>query len=378
MLSRRLKKISKKSPEIAVIGGGIFGATAALILGKRFSVTLFEKNLDILGEATWANQYRHHYGFHYPRSIVTINEIKRARKDFERFYKSIIVSAPSYYCVSKTGSKVSPGKYLGIFKRLRIPYKLEYPPRKFLNRSAVGVCIRTPEAVYDYKRLKHFIVQKIRSSRNIRLKLKHEIVGAKIGNDGEKILKIKSKEHIFKQNFDYVINATYARHNNFCSWLGFPEKSLRFRLKELPLLKLSTKQRCAVTIMDGPFATILPAGNSLGVYTLGDVPLSVHRSAKNIKNAAVEDRRWGKITPRYKEMQKRCAKWFPIVRDAKRLDSMFVILPAETDSEKNDARPTSITRHDHGCWSVFSGKIVTCVSAAEEILKELEKDHESR
>ena len=301
MSSKKLKKISKKNPELAIIGGGIFGTTCAIILGRYFSVTLFEKNSDIFGEATWANQYRHHYGFHYPRSVATINEIKRTRKDFEKFYKSIIVSVPSYYCVSKTGSNVSPGKYLGIFKRLRIPYKLEYPPREFLNRSAVSVCIRAPEAVYDYKKLKNFVKKKIGTNENIRLALGCEIIRAKLDDDGAKILKIKNKNRIYDKRFDYVINATYARHNNFCSWLGFPGKRLRFRLKELPLLKLNTKQRCAVTIMDGPFATILPVGESKNLYTLGDVPLSVHRSVTGVKSSSVDDARWGNYRSRWRK-----------------------------------------------------------------------------
>ena len=46
--------------KIAVIGGGIFGVTTALILSANHSVELFEKNSDILKAASGSNQYRVH------------------------------------------------------------------------------------------------------------------------------------------------------------------------------------------------------------------------------------------------------------------------------------------------------------------------------
>ena len=73
-LKRAQKDNDPARPRVAIIGGGIFGATCALILGERFSVTLFERHSDLLMEATRANQYRHHAGYHYPRSLETIKE----------------------------------------------------------------------------------------------------------------------------------------------------------------------------------------------------------------------------------------------------------------------------------------------------------------
>ncbi len=58
--------------KIAVIGGGIFGITTAVILGNEHNVELFEKNDDILKSASGSNQYRVHRGYHYPRSAETV------------------------------------------------------------------------------------------------------------------------------------------------------------------------------------------------------------------------------------------------------------------------------------------------------------------
>ncbi|MFN3453891.1 MAG: FAD-dependent oxidoreductase, partial [Pseudobdellovibrio sp.] len=58
--------------KVAIIGGGIFGATAAYILAKEgFKVTLFEKESELFGGASLFNHNRHHFGFHYPRIVQT-------------------------------------------------------------------------------------------------------------------------------------------------------------------------------------------------------------------------------------------------------------------------------------------------------------------
>ncbi len=370
---------SSKKIHVAVIGGGIFGVTAALVLGEKYEVTLFEKNTALLGEATLVNQYRHHYGFHYPRSAETIEDIQKSRAAFERFYTSVIFRVPSYYAVSKTDSEVSPDDYLAVFKRYNISYEVEtYPDAKLLNRASVGTCIKTPEAVYDYEKLKSFVEQKVRENPRITLRLETPIVGAQKQEGGAKIL-IGTDRHgrVFHEEFDVVINATYARYNEFCRWLGFPQKELKFRLKEILLIECQAKEKAAITIMDGPFATILPMSAESNLYTLGDVPLSVHESATGIASTSVEDPRWGKVVSRHKEIQERCVQWFPFIKNAVYKGSRFVILPTEVVSEKNADRPTELVAHGHGCWSIFSGKIVTAVSVAQEILRAVGEQNRS-
>ena len=52
--------------KVAVIGGGIFGITAAFTLSQNNEVDLFEKNGDLLLAASGSNQYRVH------RDITTL------------------------------------------------------------------------------------------------------------------------------------------------------------------------------------------------------------------------------------------------------------------------------------------------------------------
>ena len=61
---------------VVIIGGGIFGLSAAIVLGENgFSeVTVLEKEFDIMTKASLVNQNRIHMGYHYPRSLQTGRE----------------------------------------------------------------------------------------------------------------------------------------------------------------------------------------------------------------------------------------------------------------------------------------------------------------
>ena len=88
---------------VCVIGGGIFGLTAAIYLSKFSSeIKIFDKNQTILNGATRFNHNRHHFGYHYPRSIDTAVQCINARKDFDKFYRnSIDYSFKNFYAISK-------------------------------------------------------------------------------------------------------------------------------------------------------------------------------------------------------------------------------------------------------------------------------------
>jgi hypothetical protein len=76
--------------KVAIVGGGIFGASTALELGRHYDVTLIEKNSDLLKAASYWNQWRHHSGFHYPLSHSTIKEIIDTKVEFENVFEEAI------------------------------------------------------------------------------------------------------------------------------------------------------------------------------------------------------------------------------------------------------------------------------------------------
>ena len=105
--------MKRNKKRIAVVGAGFFGCTIALILSKRFEVDLYERKPDIMNEASMCNQFRFHLGYHYPRSVKTVNEIKRSNKEFIKFYgKDIFGDTINYYGVVRNKSFIHYDKYI--------------------------------------------------------------------------------------------------------------------------------------------------------------------------------------------------------------------------------------------------------------------------
>ena len=76
--------------KIAVIGGGIFGVTTAIKLANNHDVDLYEKNSDILQNASGINQYRLHRGYHYPRSKDTAFSSLQSEMLFKKEFSEAI------------------------------------------------------------------------------------------------------------------------------------------------------------------------------------------------------------------------------------------------------------------------------------------------
>src|ERR1035437_1364163 len=113
--STALQAIPKKlrSPRVAIIGGGIFGLSVAAELGSFCNVTLFERHKQLMQEGTFINQFRHHYGYHYPRSDETVIDVQRSRADFEKIFgDALFINSPTYYAIAKEGSRVNVQEFI--------------------------------------------------------------------------------------------------------------------------------------------------------------------------------------------------------------------------------------------------------------------------
>ena len=100
---------------IAVVGAGIFGSTAAIKLARAgHHVRLYEMLDDVLLSASGINQYRLHRGYHYPRSGETVKAILQAEKSFKSEYGSAVFGDgdPHVYAIASKESLTSARDYI--------------------------------------------------------------------------------------------------------------------------------------------------------------------------------------------------------------------------------------------------------------------------
>ncbi|MFZ2621005.1 MAG: FAD-dependent oxidoreductase [Minisyncoccia bacterium] len=368
--SKEKNVVNLAKPKVAVIGSGIFGINCALELAKFTDVTVFEKNQDIMLEASYINQYRHHWGYHYPRSDKTVEDIREAIEAFEDLYsEAIVYEFPTYYSVAKSKSKTTPEDYLKFCRKHNLPFTIEYPNEKFLNRNKISLSLKTFEPIYNYDRLKKLVEARIQKSHNLKIKFNSEVVSGKINPDGKKVLTfIDSKGNKNSKEFDYVINATYARHNKFSHWFDFPIKPVRIDLVETLIVKLPLP-KISIAIMDGPFTNLVPTSKD-GLFTLVHIKESMLERYVP-KNGIPHGRKRTKTM--IKETLNKSKEWIPILEKAEIVDVRYVHRAVNAYREHDDARPSDTTYYGFGCWSILGGKIVNSVKIAKEI--ELEIKH---
>ena len=83
---------------IAVVGGGVFGCTAALDLDVAGAIVdLYEAAPTILDRASRRNLMRLHRGYHYPRSMRTARLARDAAPGFERLYPTATSYVHDHY-----------------------------------------------------------------------------------------------------------------------------------------------------------------------------------------------------------------------------------------------------------------------------------------
>lgn len=347
---------SNPKVKIAVVGGGIFGVTAAVRLAKAgFNVDLFEKEKDILQAASGINQFRLHRGYHYPRSTETMRDCRRAEASFLREYdKAVIGNEEHYYCIAREGSFVSAEGHKNVYRKLGLKYVVARPD--LVNHDKLELSVRGEEKRINPAALRKICWQKLKKAK----------VSVKLGEAANQ-KKLKK--------YDSVVIATYAAINELLPQTC--RRNYQFELCEKPVVRLPRefKHKCIV-VMDGPFMCVDPLGDT-GMFLFDNVVHAIHQT--NIGRYPEFDPIFKKLlnkgiiknppVTKFSKFIESGAEFMPGLAKAEHIGSMFTFRTVLPHFEKTDARPTMVTKIDDRTITVFSGKIGTCVEAAEEVLK---------
>lgn len=339
--------------KIAVVGAGAFGCTVAYKLAKLgYHVDLFERNDDIFKEASGINQYRLHRGYHYPRSKETISSCSDSLEEFIKEYgESIVKDTENYYCIAKEKSLTSKEDFLRILKENNLKFSIE--SLDILNMENIDLCVKVEEQLFDPLILKQICFNRIKET-DVNLLLNTAFT------------------HEMENDYEKIIICTYANLNFLPS---IDNRDYQYELCEKPVLKLpdSFKNK-SVVIMDGPFMCIDPLGDT-GCFVMGNVVYAIHDQTIgkkiNVPVEFIEQLNNGivsnpKITNIDKFVQS-ASVFFPEIDKAVHVGSMFTIRTVLPKVDKTDERPTLVESINDKYIKVFSGKIVSCVKAADDV-----------
>lgn len=339
---------------IAVIGGGLFGITAATRLAERgHDVELYEKNSDIMMAASWVNQWRLHRGYHYPRSPETAMACKSSVEPFRETYGSAIIDdTEHYYAIAAEGSRTTADEYVDHLDRCGLSYERGTPP--VLDESRVELSLRVEEARIDPFRLKELCRDRL-DALEVTVTL------------GERV----SPPEL--TGYDYVVVATYANSSTTVDQPAL-EQPYKFELCEKPVVSLPDAfDGWSAVIMDGPFLSLDPYGRT-GDSLMSDVVEERHRT--NVGLAPEYDEAYEELLDRglvrdppitrFDRFVESAARFFPGVEDAIHVGSMYTFRAVLPDVEGTDARPT-VVEEESGVVRIFSGKLVTCATVADRV-----------
>ena len=351
-LSEQVKKALL--PKALVVGGGIFGTTSAVALAHDgYQVELHEELDDIMRAASDINQYRLHKGYHYPRSKETAQECLDGLKTFKRKYEDCVVNGniEHYYAISSEDSFISPDEYTTFLDEMGLSYeKVESLPN-------TDIMIKADEELFDNWQL-------------------YESVREKLWSSGVEVLKNKTTTKDDFKGFDVVVVATYAKLNDLLD----NKREYQFEVCEKPVVRLPRKyEGKSIVIMDGPFMCLDPYGDN---HVLGNVVHAIHETNVGEKPIVSEELKpylnKGVISKpeitnidKFIETGKRFFKDFEKLRH---VGSMYTIRTVLKNREQDDARPTLVNHEGDNVYSLFSGKIDTCVDAANELIRRIRND----
>lgn len=358
--TRMLYNIKKQvMPTVGVIGGGIFGSTAAILLANEgCEVTVYQKTQDIIQGASAKNQLRVHRGYHYPRSIETALSAKHSEAKFKSYYRTAVDDTNRHlYAIAKTGSLTTPAEFEKFMNEVRLIYKKldqDDPAHMLFKEGVVAALYEVKESLYSPDRLRSILKHKF-SDADVTTKFGQEV---DLG--------------MVKDKHRYIITATYA--NPLTS-----DQQYQFEVCEKPMVRLPDEfKKVSILILDGPFMGVDPVPFT-PYHVLDSVKDAIHHTNVGLRTEVPEYlvgyMEKGLIEnpekSRYKLFIETGEKFYNNLNPVEYKGSYFVVRAVLPNRDHDDARPSIIRQVDTNCYEVFSGKVSTAPYVGQKLVYDL-------
>ena len=236
--------------KVAIVGAGWYGCHLGMMLDAMgCDIHIFEKNDDILREASGNNQFRLHLGFHYARHNRTRIQSRDGYARFTERYPSLTKPINNnLYVVPKYDSLVDFDTYrLIMFSSGIHSQELRNNEWPTYLKDVDGVLKVDEHVMLTEKARQHF--KRILGQR---IRLNTKVTSTEPD---------KNKVYVNGEEFDFVIDATWG-HLKDIEYNCFYEPTLLlyYRYK-------GSGEYPAITMVDGPLCSIYPTEKDK-IYTL--------------------------------------------------------------------------------------------------------------
>ena len=267
----------KETYDFLIIGGGIFGSYAALHCARKgYSVCLLEKEDALFKKASVVNQARLHAGYHYPRSVATARMSDDNKARFTREHKDFIFTEfEKYYAVDRYGSFTDDRQFQRFCEYLDIRCE-EVKNHPLFNYDRLEAIYRTTEHTFDPFLMRNFYRKSLEEEKNITIKLNSQITEVCVKDQGSWTVSIREGEDSRELKCHSAINATYSGTNAILPLFGFEDWDLQHEISEIGLVQAPQIANIGLTVMDGPFGSIMPYGRS-GLLSISSVAYTHHK-----------------------------------------------------------------------------------------------------
>jgi glycine/D-amino acid oxidase-like deaminating enzyme len=326
--------------QIIIVGGGFYGTSIAEYLARKgASVTLVEREHELLLRASYNNQARLHGGYHYPRSFGTAY---RSRLNFRRFIDefqpAIKTDFVKLYAISRVDSKVNARQFQAFCRNIEAPLR---PARRayteLFSHHLIEAVYETEEFVFDAAVLRCLMRERIQQA-GVKVLLGRKVLAVK--RDSERSLHCVCDDGSFLKT-DRVFNCTYSGLNTI-QGISPTHHNLKQEITEMALIELPKElEGLSVTVMDGPFFSFMPFPDRK-LATLSHVRYTPHASWMESIEGVLDPYstldEFDKCS-RFEHMVRDAGRYLPILRRAIYHDSLFEVKTVLMKNELDDGRP---------------------------------------
>ncbi len=361
--------------DFVIIGGGIFGVYAALYLARHGqSVCLIEKETALFRKASIVNQARLHSGYHYPRSVATARMSDDNKARFTAEHRDFInADFEKYYAIDRFGSFTDSQQFERFCNFINIPCE-RIKTHPLFNFERIEALYKTMEYSFDPILIANYYRQQLEAETRVTTFLQTAVIHAAAGNNcWELRLQHTAGKEIIRVSADQAINATYAGSNAVNALFGVEDIPLMHEISEMAFLTSPQLSNIGLTVMDGPFGSLMPYGLS-GLLSLSSVIYTHHKvSYANLPAFDCQGQRNtcrpdflsdcnacpAKPRTNYAKMIAQMRQYFSEDVEFRYFTSFFTIKSKLKANHIDDGRPTEISllQDNPRFYCIFAGKI---------------------